>query len=150
MPDDLVTTWDQYKAFANHHDKFGRTEESQHDVKATHDQAGSGGGVAGPAGADSKQPQTAAGGVQNDMSGSRGAGAATSRPVLTTSASTDDRKPSGDGDAWAQWELDEMEDLLGDVRGHLVLYSTRFLEAEDLANNFLFNQERILPLVIYD
>lgn len=32
-----------------------------------------------------------------------------------------------------------MEELLGELRGHLVVYPTRFLEAEDLANNFLFN-----------
>ena len=52
----------------------------------------------------------------------------------------------------------EMEALLGEVRGHLgklnsvrvlyltdvrkVLYSTRFLEGEDAANNFLFNADR--------
>lgn len=62
----------------------------------------------------------------------------------------DERKPSGENDPWAQWELDEMEELLNNVRGHLVIYPTRFLEAEDMANNFLFNQERILPIQIYD
>ena len=31
-----------------------------------------------------------------------------------------------------------------------VIYSTRFLENEDLANNFLFNSDKILPLPIYD
>lgn len=51
-----------------------------------------------------------------------------------------------------------MEALLGEVRGtlgksflqsqviclQLVMYSTRFLEAEDLANNFLFNVSFLL------
>jgi hypothetical protein len=51
-----------------------------------------------------------------------------------------------------------MEALLGEVRGTLgnsfllslnihlqaVMYSTRFLEAEDLANNFLFNVSFLL------
>ena len=32
----------------------------------------------------------------------------------------------------------------------IVIYPTRFLESEDVANNFLFNTDRILPLPIYD
>lgn len=64
-----------------------------------------------------------------------------------------------------------MEKLLEEVRGHLgkllhlvspvfanvlcaVLYSTRFLEGEDIANNFLFNADRlVIPIPrdhIYD
>ncbi len=37
---------------------------------------------------------------------------------------------------------DEMEALLGELNGHLVLYSTKFLEGEDVVNNFLFNADR--------
>jgi len=47
------------------------------------------------------------------------------------------------------WEREEMEKLLEEVNGHLVLYPTRFLEAEDDADNFLFNADRLLPLLIY-
>lgn len=65
------------------------------------------------------------------------------------------------------WEREEMEKLLGELRGHLgeqaweavcnipltlnvVVYPTRFLEGEDIANNFLFNADRLLPLQIYN
>lgn len=67
------------------------------------------------------------------------------------------------------WEREEMEKLLGELRGHLgeqtgklsvtvlpvlmstiVIYPTRFLEGEDIANNFLFNADRLLPLQIYN
>jgi phospholipase D1/2 len=57
------------------------------------------------------------------------------------------------------WEREAMEKLLGEVNGHLglsdqqsgltllifsliVLYPTKFLEAEDDADNFLFNADR--------
>jgi phospholipase D1/2 len=58
------------------------------------------------------------------------------------------------------WEREEMEKLLAEVNGHLgqshqqsvsplliflsqkVLYPTKFLEAEDDADNFLFNADR--------
>lgn len=60
------------------------------------------------------------------------------------------RQPSKHHEAWADWEKEEMESLLEEVRGHLVVYPTRFLESEDAANNFLFNSDRILPLLIYN
>ncbi|KAF8500767.1 phospholipase D [Russula emetica] len=48
-------------------------------------------------------------------------------------------------------EREEMEALLeDDLCGHLVIHPTRFLESEDVANNFLFNTDRMLPLPIYD
>ncbi|KAI0301100.1 hypothetical protein B0F90DRAFT_1810149 [Multifurca ochricompacta] len=47
-------------------------------------------------------------------------------------------------------EREEMETLLHELCGHLVVYPTRFLEGEDVANNFLFNTDRLLPLLIYD
>jgi phospholipase D1/2 len=67
-------------------------------------------------------------------------------------------------------EREEMEALLDELCGHLgqpskysaaphaladavqltVIYPTRFLESEDVANNFLFNTDRLLPLPIYD
>lgn len=47
-------------------------------------------------------------------------------------------------------EREEMEAQLDELCGHLVIYPTRFLESEDVANNFLFNTDRMLPLPIYD
>lgn len=218
IPDDLVTTWAQYKTFSNHADKFGKTEEkgSADPSKPTHDQGGSGGGNVGPAGQGKHQPQThegkgidsgvhgktsppsnlknaghaisgaanhAADKAGDSMSGAggsgprggsgsgagAGAGSGVGGSGTAGAGATGvgggvggvsgsggggsgggERKPSGENEAWQPWEIQEMEELLGEVRGHLVVYPTRFLEAEDLANNFLFNQERILPLLIYD
>ncbi|BEI82309.1 hypothetical protein CcaverHIS002_0301770 [Cutaneotrichosporon cavernicola] len=158
IPDDVVTTWAQYKAFANHMDKFGRTEvappdASGHGTKVTHDQGGEGGGTVGPAGHGAPES-----GVARDGS-MQGRWGATSPPsnlaeagnaVLSATENVMDRKPSGDSAPWEAWEMEEMETLLNEIRGHLVVYPTRFLEAEDMANNFLFNQERILPLLIYN
>jgi hypothetical protein len=136
-------------------EKFNRTEDTKAEgAKVSSDQAGSGGAVAGPAGADPPLDDQQAGDINNlsadapSRTKSRSATVSTqNRPPLTTNASTDDRKPSGEGEAWAQWELDEMEQLLHEVRGHLVMYSTRFLEAEDLANNFLFNVSTCVRVV---
>ncbi|EPQ28717.1 uncharacterized protein PFL1_03521 [Pseudozyma flocculosa PF-1] len=47
-------------------------------------------------------------------------------------------------------ELEQMEALLMETRGTLVMHPTRFLEAEDMSNNFLFAMDRINPLLIYD
>ncbi|KAH9460219.1 hypothetical protein Pst134EB_008404 [Puccinia striiformis f. sp. tritici] len=47
-------------------------------------------------------------------------------------------------------ERDQMEELLTEVQGHLVLFPTRFMENEDLNNNFLFQKDRIPPLAIYN
>lgn len=52
------------------------------------------------------------------------------------------RTPSRGDEPFEKWERDEMEKLLGELRGHLVLYPTRFLEGEDVSNNFLFNADR--------
>ncbi|OXG99122.1 phospholipase D, partial [Cryptococcus neoformans A1-35-8] len=61
-----------------------------------------------------------------------------------------EKKASGPDEGWAEWEKEEMELLLNEVKGHLVIYPNRFLEGEDLANNFLFNSDKILPLPIFD
>jgi phospholipase D1/2 len=73
-----------------------------------------------------------------------------------------------DQEPFETWEREEMENLLGELRGHLgktdaeildlavlltlaiVIYPTRFLEGEDIANNFLFNADRLMPLQIYN
>ena len=71
------------------------------------------------------------------------------------------RRPTHVGEPLEQRERDEMEGLLKEVCGHLggrfldlwfrrfiqaflslVIYPTRFLEGEDVSNNFLFNADR--------
>lgn len=161
IPDDMVTTWDQYKSFANHAGKFlkKRGGGDKGDSKVTHDADGSGGGVVGPAGQEAGKPVTGDTAEQertgkSAVQGAGGSGKPDERAgpnaVEELRGEEEPHKPSGEDEPWAQWELDEMERLLQKVKGHLVVYPTRFLEAEDMANNFLFNQERILPLLIYD
>ncbi|KAF8323532.1 uncharacterized protein EI90DRAFT_3146978 [Cantharellus anzutake] len=60
------------------------------------------------------------------------------------------RRPTHLGEPLEAWERDEMEALLKETRGHLVIYPTRFLEGEDVSDNFLFNADRLLPLPIYN
>ena len=60
------------------------------------------------------------------------------------------RTPSRGHEPFEKWERDEMEKLLGELRGHLVLYPTRFLEGEDVSNNFLFNADRYVPLLVFE
>jgi phospholipase D1/2 len=70
------------------------------------------------------------------------------------------RRPAKGSEPFEKWERDEMEKLLGQLNGQLglwhvsldaywvnlnitlVLYSNRFLEGEDSANNFLFTADR--------
>jgi phospholipase D1/2 len=73
------------------------------------------------------------------------------------------RRPARGDEPFEKWEREAMEKLLGEVRGHLgrcsgyrnrldfdeyytVLFPSRFLEGEDVANNFLFNADRSVRL----
>ncbi|KAG8922064.1 Phospholipase D1 [Tulasnella sp. 417] len=60
------------------------------------------------------------------------------------------RRPTNYDEPLEQWERDEFESLLEGVKGHLVVFPTRFLEGEDTANNFLFNSDRLLPMPIFN
>ncbi|ORY27900.1 putative phospholipase D [Naematelia encephala] len=174
IPDDLVTSWAQYKAFVNHAEKHNKTPEDVahpghgEPVKVTHDGpgthgaggGGSGGGAVGQGhegtNGHGKPSETRSSDVVDGNSSHSGGSGEHSKksPALDSSstARTDGgpKKHSGPQDPWADWEKDEMEELLAEIRGHLVIYPTRFLEAEDLAGNFLFNSDKILPLPIYD
>nr|XP_019045930.1 phospholipase D [Kwoniella bestiolae CBS 10118]OCF24860.1 phospholipase D [Kwoniella bestiolae CBS 10118] len=188
IPDDLVTSWAQYKAFANHAEKFNKTPEDVaapgHDepVKVTHDgpgthgaggggsgggqvEGGDGGGAIPGVGAgntsDTRESDVVEGkpkdrhkressGKSPRIDADRPRSPSETRSSVQPGNEGADKKASAPDEAWAEWEREEMEELLGEIRGHLVIYPTRFLEAEDLANNFLFNSDKILPLPIYD
>lgn len=49
-------------------------------------------------------------------------------------------------EGFSQREIEQMEKLLEETRGTLVLFSTHFLEAEDRSDNFLFPMDKINPL----
>ncbi|EMD31689.1 hypothetical protein CERSUDRAFT_59668, partial [Gelatoporia subvermispora B] len=68
-----------------------------------------------------------------------------STPTPPTPPATDEKgrtKNTKGVEPFDQTEREEMERLLGEIKGHLVLYPSRFLEGEDMANNFLFNADR--------
>ncbi|KAL7424031.1 Phospholipase D1 [Cryptotrichosporon argae] len=145
-PDDLVTSWASYKAFANHAEKFNKVPQDivhsgSEPVKVTHADGGTHGAGGGGSG----------GGIVG-QEGGQGSSETRQSDVGDTKADSSkaERRSSGEEEAWHEWEMKEMEKLLNEVRGHLVIYPTRFLEAEDMANNFLFNSDKILPLPIYD
>ncbi|GAA5971879.1 hypothetical protein JCM11641_001553 [Rhodosporidiobolus odoratus] len=55
-----------------------------------------------------------------------------------------EKKPDGDhDDAFPEEEREQMEQLLEEVTGQLVVFPTRFLEAESAGGNFLFSKDRI-------
>lgn len=186
QPDDLVTSWAQYKAFASHAEKFNMTPTDiagpgtdepvkvHHDGGGTHGAGGggSGGGAVGLEGTkgeteestksdvvDGKPkntlhvPRSASHSHSHTRSGSSGSTEGKSRasspaPGSTTGPSSatstgqgqasgskpvdvqtghanahggeeGDRKGTGPNEAFADWEREEMEELLGELRGHL-------------------------------
>ncbi|BGP15028.1 hypothetical protein JCM10213_002827 [Rhodosporidiobolus nylandii] len=61
------------------------------------------------------------------------------------------KKDEGDlDDAFPEEEREQMEQLLEEVTGQLIVFPTRFLEAESAGGNFLFSKDRIPPMAIYD
>ncbi|ORX40300.1 hypothetical protein BD324DRAFT_641172 [Kockovaella imperatae] len=218
IPDDLVTTWAAYKAFANHAEKHNKAPEdvaenkNEEPVKVVHDGPGThgsgGGGSGGGAksetrGADIPEGGGGGGGVggggggkeedgptsrmEGGLMGKLGAKDTTSNvdpgQKVDNPSGFGEKKPDGGGDGaggggdageslgkrvpsgpqepWAQWEREEMEELLNEVRGHLgefdkrvhytnaiadtpslsppsVIYPQRFLEVEDQIGNLLF------------
>ena len=135
VPDDLVTTWAAYKAFANHAEKFNRAPEHVakggdeppkvvHGGPGTHGAGGggSGGGAVGQGQEKSSSPKNEKGSGTTDKlkDGVSGMGAPSVNPETASKGEgKHSREPSGPNDPWAQWERDEMEDLLNEVRGHL-------------------------------
>ncbi|KAJ1309919.1 hypothetical protein OPQ81_006678 [Rhizoctonia solani] len=174
-PDDLVTTWKQYKEFAQHQERLSKPpKDSQAQQEAVGTVPGEGAGVAETPGSQGQHhtgegleagkrldnldvhtetddstdqppsprssPSTRRNGKDTGPSGKP----ANSAPAQN-GADTRSRRPTHPDEPLEQWERDEMEELLQDIRGHLVVFPTRFLEGEDVANNFLFNTDRILP-----
>lgn len=135
IPDDLVTSWAAYKSFVNHAEKFNRTPtdvgaEGHEPVKVVHGGAGthgaggggSGGGVVEPRGGDSgpEKGKHVSDVQQSDIvNGKPRDGDSTFHGNPAADTSEVDRTPSGADDPWAEWEKNEMEELLQELRGHL-------------------------------
>ncbi|KAG8716450.1 Phospholipase D1 [Ceratobasidium sp. 423] len=179
-PDDLVTTWKQYKEFAQHQERLSKPpKDSQTQQEPVGTVPGEGTGVAENLGshgqhhvgegletgkrhdnldvhteiedsADQPPSPRSSPSTQRNGKDTGPSGKPTNSAPTQNGADARARRPTHPDEPLEQWERDEMEELLQDLRGHLVVYPTRFLEGEDVANNFLFNTDRLLPLPIYD
>ncbi|OAV88495.1 hypothetical protein PTTG_00875 [Puccinia triticina 1-1 BBBD Race 1] len=102
--------------------------------------------------AHSKEPSSGAAGLASSGGTISKAGSSTTRKksLGSTSKSAESKKAFDERAGFTAAERDQMEEMLTEVQGHLVLFPTRFMENEDLNNNFLFQKDRIPPLAIYN
>ncbi|KAJ3937597.1 MAG: hypothetical protein NXY57DRAFT_1089628 [Lentinula lateritia] len=149
VPDDLVTTWKQYKEFVIHHERLNKPFRDS----TTSDVVGRVPSEAGDEDVPLEGKSAQADEQEDNHSRPSKEGEENEDLHLGATSSEKDpktRKSARGIEGFEKWERDEMEALLGELNGHLVLYPTRFLEGEDAVNNFLFNADRLLPLPIYD
>ncbi len=145
VPDDTVTTWAEYKAFGAWADRLARSgkfgAKESRDVRDAQAHSVPGASVGGPVGQTSTKQEGDEKKADQDQipSALRDAQASQNAPGKEKAV-----------EGFSTRELDQMEALLDECRGSLVLHPTRFLEAEDHSNNFLFAMDRINPLLIYD
>lgn len=148
IPDDHITTWKHYKEFVIHHERFSKLATSSHSSypasqvpsETTHED----GPYQKEGLADAAQES------RETFCTNDGSDGAPSRGSQLLDKDTRSRKPVNGIEPFTKQERDEMEELLKNVRGHLVVYPNRFLEGEDMAGNFMFNADRMLPLPIYN
>ncbi|KAH8114370.1 phospholipase D [Phellopilus nigrolimitatus] len=159
VPDDTVTTWKQYKEFVLHHERLNKPlkESGPEPVGRVPSETGDEGALGHEKNASLRAEESVNQGSVKEKNSLRESGGTEtqqvdqSQPPSAQNTQEDIRRtPTRADEPFEKWERDEMERLLGELRGHLVLYPTRFLEGEDVANNFLFNADRLLPMPIYD
>jgi len=138
-----VTSWASYKAFANHAEKFNKAPEDvsppgqSEPVKVVHDGpgthaaggGGSGGGVVQQKGGSNGNEEKGGHGHEKQPSDTRSSDIIDGKPAdmyddpekarEREKEKGKERKPSGQDEAWHDWEREEMEKLLNEVRGHL-------------------------------
>ena len=158
VPDDTVTTWAEYKAFCSWADrlarsgKFGAKESrGERDAQAHSVPGASVGGPEGsiphPSSSGEKKEKEDKKEDENIPQSLRDAPSPGQNGTLKGEKG---EKKEKEVEGVSARELEQMEMLLDECRGSLVLHPTRFLEAEDHSNNFLFAMDRINPLLIYD
>ncbi|KAI0317663.1 hypothetical protein OF83DRAFT_1276417 [Amylostereum chailletii] len=173
VPDDLVTTWKQYIEFVAHHERLSKPSKDEPGGEPVARVPSETGDLEAP-GEHAQEGQRShneeligKSGIAMASSQSGGPNDEESNVSLADAQSHNDDKPSSQipsektngaekakktkGEApFTKQEREEMEKLLGRLNGTLVIYPTRFMEGEDVANNFLFNTDRLMPLPIYD
>ncbi|KIP01912.1 hypothetical protein PHLGIDRAFT_96565 [Phlebiopsis gigantea 11061_1 CR5-6] len=158
IPDDMVTTWKQYKEFIVHHERLSKPARDASTPEPVARMPSEAGDPLGPGqSSDNSTLQAAEVHVTKTKDYVEGKQDSGQPPTPTSGDPPGEkggrtRKTSRSGEPFDQAEREEMEHLLEELQGHLgkFLYPTRFLEGEDISNNFLFNADRLLPLPIYD
>lgn len=176
VPDDTVTNWGEYKAFmawsdrlsksgtfASKEGKDSRTEFPEGRGPGAHFNRRAAGGKAKddkklPADSEGTHPE-----LQDEEATKEGAkdtkghsaegptnqprpGSKEGQDDSSKNHKNDNTDPSG---SFSPRELSQMESLLEETVGNLVIFPTRFLETEDRGNNFLFPMDRVNPLTVY-
>ncbi|KAG6918332.1 hypothetical protein DXG01_015191 [Tephrocybe rancida] len=121
VPDDLITTWKQYKEFVLHHERLNkrpRDSTSQEPVARVPSETGD-------EGAHTEEKEDNAEAISDE--GTRPSREGADDPSLSTfngSATHSEkeaksRRPARGSEPFEKWERDEMEKLLGQINGHL-------------------------------
>jgi len=153
VPDDTVTTWKQYKDFVLHHGRMNRTAK---------DGLSSGRTSQSPSVVDILSPESSATRhepVSAEINGTAKSGEFLDLPqvsptqaaiALAPVADQKARKPTKGLEPFDEADFAEMEALLEELNGHLVVYPSKFLEGEVRSDNLLFPADRLLPQLIYN
>ncbi|KAI1794831.1 phospholipase D [Ganoderma leucocontextum] len=163
IPDDLVTTWKQYKEFVVHHERLNKplkdydpsdppvarlpSEAADYDAPGQHRVTEQ---VAHASKDELARSREYLDGDGDSHTLSTSQPPESPPPVPGQNQNHNQKEKEKEKEKRAakgpkpfdQSEREEMENLLREVRGHLVVYPTRFLEGEDIANNFLFASDR--------
>ncbi|KAF8798774.1 phospholipase D [Phlegmacium glaucopus] len=145
IPDDLITTWKQYREFVAYHERLNKPtpESASVDPVAGIPSEIGDEGVAHeshPADSFDVNPELSKGGDDGLETSLRNSFVSTTQNEDTQSH----RRPSKGSKPFEKWEREEMEKLLLQLNGQLVIYPNRFLEAEDTVDNFLFNADKLV------
>ncbi|EEB93108.1 hypothetical protein MPER_08284 [Moniliophthora perniciosa FA553] len=119
-----VTTWNQYKEFVVHHERMNKPPKDSSTPEAVARVPSETGDEGVPLEGQEAEHDEHADDSENTKK---------KEPKIT---------PAKGVEPFERWKRDEMRKLLHELNGHLVLYPTRFLEGEDIVNNFLFNADR--------
>ncbi|KAG6810809.1 hypothetical protein H0H92_010253 [Tricholoma furcatifolium] len=142
VPDDLITTWKQYKEFVLHHERFHkqpRDSTYQASVGRVPSEAGDGTAM------EEKARNTESSSDEATGTSKEGGETHPASALNTAGRVEKDIKPrraTKSSEPFEKWEREEMEKLLEQTN---VVFPNRFLEGEDIANNFLFNADRQVP-----
>ncbi|PWN28305.1 phospholipase D [Jaminaea rosea] len=152
VPDDTVTTWSEYKAFQAWGDRLAKSGHfsKKEDQQARQDippeaRAQMGGGTASGGGSASAHEE---GSEKGDKSGSHKKTTSKDHSHNPAASAPSPGEPANDG-GFSERELQQMEALLDETVGNLVIFPTRFLETEDRLRNFLFPLDVIQPLTVF-